>query len=100
MWCREEWTHVAATFVPSTRMAIFVNGALVGERTDPTAFLRIHLQFDAPLWIGTQLGTGNPLTAFEGRLDEVAVYNTALSDARILAHYQAAASTVLAGDYN
>jgi Concanavalin A-like lectin/glucanases superfamily len=104
-----EWTHVAATYVPSTRMAIFVNGSLVAERTDPSGIPGFIFDSVAPLWIGTQLNVNNndPArngnTAFEGRIDEVAVYDTALTDAQILAHYQAAATAappVLAGDYN
>ena len=34
-----EWTHVAATYIPSTRSALFVNGNLVAERTDPAGIL-------------------------------------------------------------
>ena len=84
-----EWTHVAATYVPSTRMAIFVNGLMVAEQTNPDNVPGFLFNSDAPLWIGTQHSELNPLTAWEGKIDEVAVYNRALSDDTIMAHYRA-----------
>lgn len=96
------WTHVAATYSPSTRMALFVNGEVVAERTDPTGIPASIFDSAAPLWIGAQF-TLAANTMFEGKIDEVAVYDTALSDAAILAHYQAATSDAplgVAGDFN
>lgn len=97
-----EWTHIAATFSPSTRMALFINGALVAERTDPTGIPAAIFDSAAPLWIGAQFSLAAN-TMFEGKIDEVAVYNTTLSDAAILAHYETAVSDVplgIAGDFD
>lgn len=97
-----EWTHVAATYSPSTRMALFINGALVAERTDPAGIPASIYDSAAPLWVGAQFSLAAN-TMFEGKMDEVAVYNKTLSDAAILAHYEAATSNVplgVPGDFN
>ena len=97
-----EWTHVAATYDPSTRMALYVNGELVIERTDPIGIPAAIFDSSAPLWIGAQFSLASN-TMFEGKIDEVAVYSGALSDAAILGHYEAAVSDVplgVAGDYD
>jgi hypothetical protein len=70
------WWHVVGTFDGST-MTLYVNGAKVGSA--PTAIVvvanGVHL-----LWA----------QAFQGALDELAIYDHALSAARVQAHYQAA----------
>ena len=84
------WTHVAATYIPSTRSALFINGNLVAERTDPAGIPPSLFDSAAPLWIGNQFTTTDPLHPFEGKVDEAAIYNEALTDAQILAHYREA----------
>lgn len=97
------WTYLAATFVPGTRMALYVNGQLAVERTDPLGIPLSIWSGAAPLWIGRQFNPTASNVSFEGGIDEVAVYDTALSDATILAHYQAgttATPPTLAGDFD
>lgn len=97
------WTYLAATFVPGTRMALFVNGQLAIERTDPLGIPLSVWSGAAPLWIGRQFNPTASNVSFEGGIDEVAIYNTALSDATILAHYQAgttATPPTLVGDFD
>jgi hypothetical protein len=91
-----QWVHVAATYVPGTRVALFVNGAMVAERLTTNVPTEIF-NSTSPLWIGRQYGQFSS-TSFEGRIDEVAVYGTALSDATILTHYKAA--TMNPGDFD
>lgn len=71
-----EWAHVAATF-DGTTAKLYVNGEVKGQGTfsfgsDPTA----AMQFGS-----SNAGGGNP---FNGALDEVRLYDIALSDAEIL----------------
>jgi hypothetical protein len=98
----EGWFHVAATYVPGTRMAVFLNGAMIAERLDPLGIpLALH-SGTANLWIGRQFSMASNVS-WEGLIDEVAVYNTALSDATILAHYNAGTSAtppVHPGDFD
>lgn len=81
------WHHVVATYTPSTSMAIYIDGSLVTNRTTTVP----HIIFDnaAPLQIGTQFDPANNIFYWNGKLDECAVYNTALSAGRISAHYNA-----------
>lgn len=75
-----EWQHVVGVWNGTTQ-ALFVNGAKVAEETlaDPP-----KANFAAPLLIGKR-GFGDWL--FNGDIDEVAVYGSALDDATILSHY-------------
>jgi hypothetical protein len=82
------WTYLAAVYEPGVRMSVYMNGVSIGEKTTalPGAAL---FSGTAPLWIGRQFSNATN-TAFEGLMDEAAVYDKALTPAQILAHYQAA----------
>lgn len=94
------WTHLAAVYEPNVRMSVYMNGVSIGEKTDelPTQDL---FSGTAPLWIGRNWRNDVSNTAFEGRIDEVAVYDTALTSEQILAHYLAAVEiSAVPGDFN
>jgi hypothetical protein len=78
------WHHIVATRNGAVAK-IYVNGA------DVTATPATHVNPDA-YGVNLQIGryTGAGWNAY-GDYDEVAIYSTALSAARVLAHYQAAA---------
>ena len=72
------WSHVVATF-DGASMAIYVNGTV-----------RATLAMAAAVDAGTgvlSLGSSSSTDWFRGRMDEVAVYGTALPGPRVLAHY-------------
>ncbi len=73
------WYHVAAVYDGTTGF-IYVNG--VGISANPPDFVP---NVDGPLTIGIR---SDNAFAFNGDVDEVAVYTAALSPADILAHYQ------------
>ncbi|HTG43679.1 MAG TPA: LamG-like jellyroll fold domain-containing protein, partial [Verrucomicrobiae bacterium] len=78
-----QWAHLAATYDGTTKR-FFVNGQEVGSSTAPygtndTSVLRIGG--------GASEGDGNYF--FEGDVDEVAIYNKALSQEQIIIHYLA-----------
>ncbi len=70
------WSHVVATY-DGNLASLYVNGALVGT-IDGSGGVP---QSSVPLLWGS---------AFQGRLDEIAVYDHALPSARVTAHWQAA----------
>ena len=77
-WQLSRWTHLAMTYEGQTER-LYVNGAPAGS------MLRTLVQNTvAPFNIG---GGANNVFAFDGLIDEVACYKTALSAARINAHY-------------
>ena len=84
------WTYLAAVYEPGVRMSVYMNGVSIGEKTTglPAGPLFTGA---APLWIGRQFSASTS-TAFEGLMDEVTVYDKALSAAQIAAHYSAAAN--------
>ncbi|HEX2747009.1 MAG TPA: lamin tail domain-containing protein, partial [Verrucomicrobiales bacterium] len=86
-----EWYHIVMARSSGT-VRLYVNGVDRGSVANATSF-----SANAPVILGTN-HTGAPGYAstipFTGWIDEVAVYGTALSAARVLDHYNAAQSTV------
>ena len=74
------WHHVVAT-LGSNGMAMYLDGRLVGSRSDATS-----AQAYSGYWRigGDNSWAGAPW--FDGRIDEVAVYPTALTAAQVLRH--------------
>jgi subtilisin len=73
------WYHVAAVYAGSS-FTLFLNGTQVAQRTNQTQAL---LDTADSLRIGSANGWGR----FEGRIDEPAIYDRALSAAQIRAHF-------------
>lgn len=77
----DTWTHLAATY-NGTELRIWVNGTLEAS-TAASGTLAVT---DLPLHIGGDLVTGR---SFAGKLDEIRLYNVALSGAEIQDDMQA-----------
>jgi 6-phosphogluconolactonase (cycloisomerase 2 family) len=85
------FSHVVATF-DGTRLRLYVNGVLAtNTATVPTAF--VHS--DGPLRIGN--AAGGPFLSWLGSIGEVAIYPTALTQARVTAHFSSLTSTKSSG---
>ena len=82
-----QWIHLAGTY-DGTKWTLYRNGAAVASAADPVGALAV----DNGGWaIGA---TGNGWAdAFNGAIDEVAIYGTALTAAQVQAHYAAAQGT-------
>ncbi|WP_233496088.1 PKD domain-containing protein [Geodermatophilus sp. TF02-6] len=74
------WHHVAASVGPQG-MALYVDGVLVGSRTDTTS----GQPYTGYLRVGSDRAMGG-VNTFTGRMDEVALYPTALSAEQVAAH--------------
>ncbi len=72
------WSHVAATYDGST-LRLYVNGSSAGSRSLPGA---LTVAPDHPLRLGGNSAWGE---YFQGRLDEIRVYNRALTQTEIQA---------------
>jgi hypothetical protein len=83
------WQHVVGVFdAVAGRMKIYVNGVESGSQTPPaTLLVSTH-----DISIGARRGTSSLdyNLNFDGRIDEVAIYNRALSANEIAAHFAAA----------
>ena len=79
------WHHLVGVFTPSTSLELYFDGQLVD--TTPTS---ISSQYNASnnLQIGAR---GDSSGFFDGSIDEVGIFNTALTDAEILSIYNATA---------
>jgi len=82
------WRHVVFVYVPSTSMELFLDGSSILR--DTTSIPASIHSGTAPLWVGRQFSDDFVNNHWDGLLDEVAIYPTALSAARIAAHYAAA----------
>jgi hypothetical protein len=81
-----EWTHLAITFDGSSKR-LYVNGAWVGSHDEFSA-----LVYDAvplPVTIGSDWANNVSSARFNGRIDEVAIYNRALTEYEIIDIYNA-----------
>jgi hypothetical protein len=82
-----QWYHIAAVLDAGDSMRIYTNGVEAAAKT--AAVPGTVFDSRSPLWFGTidNKADGNQ---FYGIIDEVAVYDKALSESRIQAHYRAA----------
>jgi hypothetical protein len=76
------WTHLVLVFVDATNTAtLYKNGASLGDLTFPETWTG-----GTGVALGIRAGDG--AEPFNGRIDEFAVYDSALSAATILEHYE------------
>jgi hypothetical protein len=88
------WAHYAAVYRSDTlNVSLLVNGI---EVTNVVAAEPLLRNFAAPLLLGDR-GYGG--WNFKGSLDEVAIYPTALTTSKLLAHYQAGSSAATSASY-
>jgi hypothetical protein len=85
--------HVVATY-DGTTLSLYVNGSLANSTT-----ATVNLGTGSPMdgAIG-EASDGTLVNCFSGVIDEVAIYNTALSATRIAAHYTAGSVGGIGGD--
>jgi hypothetical protein len=83
------WSHVVAVW-NGTAPRLYVNGQLVDTTNAADRSGNYNASTSAIFSVGSYDNGGSP---FNGLVDEIAFYPTALTGARILAHFQAAAST-------
>lgn len=77
------WHHIVAVFAASNDRTIYVDGV-----AEDTHAANVTLPAINRFSIG-RMGDSSPGSYFNGTVDEVAVYDTALSASTILAHYNA-----------
>jgi hypothetical protein len=81
------WNHVVGVMDAAKHQAIYYNGSLAGSRT-ATGFFSGNYNWD----IGDEVATGG--MRFHGTIDEVRVYNRALSASEVLGLYNAGQATI------
>ncbi len=84
------WHHVALTYTFGKMKSLkaYIDGKSISGKWDVGGdTTRTPVVDDDELWIGSSMG-GSANSSFDGLLDEVAVYRTALSDKQIAAHFK------------
>jgi len=81
-----EWYYVVGTYDPSTgKISLYVNGHL--ESTASYTYTGNETTNDSPIWIGRGgYDDGNPSRFLDGTIDEVAIWNRALTASEIAEH--------------
>ena len=76
-WKQGDWYHFAGSFAKG-KMNIYINGQLEGEKKNATGIA----PSDLDLWIGAD-DWKMPASSFPGVIDEVRIYNKALTEGEI-----------------
>jgi hypothetical protein len=92
------WYHVVGVF-NATNISIYVNGVL-GTNTPFNGTPRPNTNSAIPLTFGARADGASGFFTYGGNIDEAAVYDVALSPARILAHYQAGTNAAPSTPYS
>lgn len=82
------WHHVVATQSSTSGMALYVDGALVGTNGQTSS-----QAYDGYWRVGGDTTWGSTSAFVNARIDEVAVYSTAISANTVAAHYSLGAGT-------
>jgi hypothetical protein len=83
------WQHLVAVLnQPAGIMKLYING--VESATTPPRPTLVNTTHDVSIGARKNAGSANYDLNFDGRIDEVAIYNRALSPAEIIAHFNAA----------
>jgi len=93
--CDGAWHHVAFIFIPSTSVNVYVDAVLDATNTTSTP---AAIDNDTVNLLIGRLGEGS--YDFSGNIDEVAIWNTALSAGDISALYQSKGTSDLNDDGN
>jgi hypothetical protein len=83
-----QWHFLAATFIANSNRCIYLDGQLAASSTAGS-----HSGNTSPFWVGNNSVFGPRL--FQGKIDEVAVFNRALTAGEVAAIYAAAAGPTL-----
>jgi hypothetical protein len=78
-----QWIHVAGVY-DGSEMRLYANGVLKNSIPQHGSISNGSL----PFWMGKHAGSNGYDFAYYGKIDEVAVYSTALSSADVLSHFQ------------
>ncbi len=82
----KRWLHLAGTYQNGAGARLYVNGVL--EASDPASTGLISTSGSDPVTIGGQLNYGSLRRLWRGQIDEVRLYNRALSPAEVAEVYQ------------
>lgn len=95
------WTHLVGTYDEATGMQrLYVNGLEQGTGLSAPGFTP-NTSLQMRLGSGrNDLDVGVNMLLFKGNIDEVAIYNTALSASEVLAHYQNGTNAARTTPYN
>jgi len=72
------WTHLAATWDPTDGVKLYVNGAQVGSAAHNNTVVNL-----AVIRLGRPVATGNGNRYYEGLMDDVRLFNRAISAAKV-----------------
>jgi hypothetical protein len=92
------WYHVVGVY-DGTNISTYVNGVL-GATTNFTGSVRPNTNSAIPLTFGGRADGASGYYSYAGQIDDAAVYDKALSPARILSHYQTGTNSAPATPYS
>jgi hypothetical protein len=94
------WYHVVGTFDGASTIKLYVDGAPVATNTLAAAYTPNVNRSDVPMTFGGRGDGAAGNYGWGGSMDETAYYTNALTDAEVLAHYQAGTNPTPATAYS
>ena len=85
------WGYICTTY-DGSNLKMYLNGVSTGTTS-------VNQAITAPSGVGIYLGARNTSVPFTGSIDEVKIYNKALSDKEVLAEYNAQNAGITSGTY-
>ncbi|HUA68740.1 MAG TPA: LamG-like jellyroll fold domain-containing protein [Candidatus Saccharimonadales bacterium] len=86
-----QWTHLVLTY-DGTNAVFYVNGVAYGTYANPTYYANPGIGPASDLLVGEGPNTGQ--IPYDGYVDEIAVYNYALSAAQVENHYEVGTNSI------
>ena len=86
------WTHIVAVYSQGQSVEFWVNGSLIQSNTLPNYPLYTNPSFPLNSSIGNYDYSPGPYNGFTGAMDDVRIYNCALSPGEVQAIYQCEAT--------
>ncbi len=90
-----QWSHVVGTRTASGSLSLYENGSLVATSSDSGGSLNT-----VSTSVGVAGTAGTAVYPFNGTLDEVAIYPSALTSAKVTNHWSAAGPPATASPYS
>ncbi len=88
VFVNNNWTHVILTMNSTKNLKLYINGVYIKQNQFSAPYQTVYYRSNDTFKIGGGRGMSGAHSMFNGTLDEVKIYNRALSESEIMYEYQ------------